>query len=356
MPSKKKVDGPVTLKTLVAYTGLSLGTVSRALKNGPEVKLVTREIVQKAAAELGYNLNLGGLKLRTGKTFTLYIVLPVEPDAQDFTDSGYMALVSGIHRSLQGTHYTLVVHPQLTNEDALQGLKQLVENKVADGIIITQTKANDERILYLQERDFPFVSYGRSEVKTPHAWYDTDHEDMAYRATKRLIEKGHTRIAALNPSADLLYSQHRDQGYRRALKEAKIKIDKALISFSGLSAGDGKRIVHEMAALAERPTAFVCANEYASLGALSAFNELGWQAGRDVSLIATDDSNISAYFIPPLTTYYSSLVDAGSKLGILLLKRLEHEPIKNLQVLTQAELIERQDDLLHASTKKSKTK
>jgi LacI family transcriptional regulator len=346
MPIKKTSNGPVTLKTLVAHTGLSLGTVSRALKNGPEVKIATREIVQKAAAELGYNLNLGGLKLRTGKTFTLFIVLPVEPDAQDFTDSGYMALVSGIHRSLQGTHYTLVVHPQLSNEDALQGLKQLVENKVADGIVITQTQANDERIRYLQEKNFPFVTYGRSEVKTPHAWYDTDHEDMAYRATKRLIEKGHKRIAALNPSPELMYSQHRHQGYLRALKEHQIKFDKALVSYSGLSAGDGKRIVLDMAKLKNRPSAFVCANEYASLGALSAFHELGWQAGQDVSLIATDDSNISAYFIPPLTTYYSPLVDAGVKLGILLLKRLENEPIRHLQILTQAELIERQNDEL----------
>ncbi len=335
----------VTLKTLVAHTGLSLGTVSRALKNGPEVKPATREIVQKAAAELGYSLNLDGLKLRTGKTYTLYIVLPVEPDAHDFTDSGYMALVSGIHQSLRGSLYSLIVHPQLTNEAPLSAIKHLVEGKMADGIIITQTKADDERIHYLQQQNFPFVSYGRSEVSQAHAWYDTDHEDMAYRASRRLLEKGHKAIALLNPPEDLLYSQHRLAGYQRAMKEFGIRPQKSWISFSNLSAADGKRLVLKMAQLKHSPSAFICANEYAALGALSAFHELGWQAGRDVSLIATDDTNVSAYFIPPLTTYYSSLVEAGVQLGALLLKRLDNVTVEHLQVLSKAELIERQSDV-----------
>lgn len=343
MPAKKQTQ-KVTLKTLVAHTGLSLGTVSRALKNGPEVKPATREIVQKAAAELGYSLNLDGLKLRTGKTYSLYIVLPVESEVHDFTDSGYMALVSGIHRSLQGSLYSLIVHPQLSNEAPLNAIKHLVEGKMADGLIITQTQADDERIHYLQQQNFPFVSYGRSEIKQAHAWYDTDHEDMAYRATRRLLEMGHSAIALLNPPQELLYSQHRLVGYQRAMQEAGVKLQKSWISFSNLSAADGKRLVLKMAQLKHKPTAFICANEYASLGALSAFHELGWQAGRDVSLIATDDTNVSAYFIPPLTTYYSSLVEAGVQLGALLLKRLDNQPIEQLQVLSKAELIERQSD------------
>lgn len=352
MSKPTSANAPVTLKTLVKHTGLSLGTVSRALKNGPEVKPATREIVQKAAKELGYSLNLGGLKLRTGKSYALYIVLPVEPDAQDFTDSGYMALVSGLHKSLKGSLYTLVVHPQLANEDALAGLKQLVESKLADGLIITQTCANDARILYLQEQGIPFVTYGRSNAKTPHAWYDTDHEDMAYRATLRLIEKGHQRIAMFNPPKDLLYSQHRSKGYKKALKEAGIPFDAQLVSHSNLAAADGRRLVLELAQLEQRPSAILCANEYAALGALSAFHELNWQAGKDISLISTDDSHVSAYFIPPLTTYYSSLMEAGSVLGDLLLKRLDGMAPEKLQVLSKAELIERQtDQYIHSTTK-----
>lgn len=336
----------VTLKTLMRHTGLSLGTVSRALQDGPEVRRETRELVKAAARELGYTPNLAGVKLRTGKTYTLSIVLPVENSEQDFTDSGFMALVSGLHAALAGTFYSLVVQPELPDEDPVAALRKLVEARRVDGLVLTQTKPQDERIRYLLAQDFPFVSYGRSALDEAHPWYDTDHEDMAYRATQRLIACGHRRIAMLNPPADLMYSQHRDAGHRRALREAGLPHDPALTQCSGLSASDGRRLVLELAKIQHRPTAFVCANEYAALGALSAFAELGWQAGREAAVVATDDSNVSAYFVPPLSTYYASLHGAGRQLGQLLLRRLEGDPVEQLCVLEQAQLIERQSDRL----------
>nr|WP_316639663.1 LacI family transcriptional regulator [uncultured Roseateles sp.] len=336
----------VTLKTLMRHTGLSLGTVSRALQDGPEVRRETRELVKAAARELGYTPNLAGVKLRTGKTYTLSIVLPVENSEQDFTDSGFMALVSGLHAALAGTFYSLVVQPELPDEDPVAALRKLVEARRVDGLVLTQTRPQDERIRYLLEQDFPFVSYGRSALEQAHPWYDTDHEDMAYRATQRLIACGHRQIAMLNPPAELMYSQHRDAGHRRALREVGLPHDAALTQCSGLSAADGRRLVLELAKRQPRPTAFVCANEYAALGALSAFAELGWQAGREAAVVATDDSNVSAYFVPPLSTYYASLHGAGRQLGQLLLRRLDGEPVDQLCVLEQAQLIERQSDRL----------
>lgn len=342
----------VTLKTLVRHTGLSLGTVSRALKDAPEVKPETRERVKRAAAELGYSVNLAGVKLRTGKTYTLCIVLPVEDAQQDFSDSGYMALVSGLYAALAGSYYSLVVHPQLPGVDPLDGLRTLVESRRVDGLILTQTRPQDQRIQYLLAQDFPFVSYGRSELAQAHPSYDTDHEDMAYQATRRLIERGHSRIAMLNPSPELMYAQHREQGYRRALAEAGLDFEAALLHSSGLSAGDGRRIVLDVAQHPKRPTAFVCANEFTALGALSAFAELGWQAGREAVVVATDDSNISAFFVPPISTYFASLHRAGRQLGSLLLRRLDGEAPERLQLLERAELIERQSDQAPAKAPK----
>lgn len=341
----------VTLKTLVERTGLSLATVSRALKDAPEVKPATREHVQRVARELGYKADLGGVKLRLGKTLTLCAVLPVDTGVQDFTDSGYMALISGIHAALAGTLYSLIVQPQPSDEDPLAGLRALVEGRVVDGLIITRTRPQDPRILYLLEQGVPFVTYGRSELYTPHPWFDTDHEDMAFRAATRLIEKGHARIAMLNPPAELMYSLHRETGYRRALRAAGLSYDPALVTQSDLSAADGRRLVLELSRLEPRPTAFISANEYAAVGALSAFHGLGWTAGRDAALVATDDTNVSAYLVPPLTSYYSPLQEAGRCLGQLLLRRLDGEPVESLQILSRAELIERQDDRIAPDTR-----
>ena len=148
----------ITLKTLAAYLELSVTTVSRALKEGPEVRPETISRVKQAASELGYFPDQRGFNLRTGKTNT--IALSLSPDPQSaFPAMGYMNFCQGIIRELEGSGMTLSIIPRFPGEEMLTPVKRVVESGLADGLIVGQTSNQDYRIRYLLEKDFPFVSF-----------------------------------------------------------------------------------------------------------------------------------------------------------------------------------------------------
>ena len=101
-----------------------------------------------------------------------------------------------------------------------------------------------------------------------------------------------------------------------------------------------------LARLPDPATGFDCVNESTALGALAGLRDLGLTIGREASVIAYDDINASAYFAPPLTTFYLPIEDLGRQLGGFLLRRLAGEDPATLQQLTRPDLVARQGDRL----------
>ena len=101
----------------------------------------------------------------------------------------------------------------------LAPIKKVVESGLADGLIVGQTRNQDDRLLYLIEKEFPFVSFGRSELFSRHPYFDVQHENITYLSTIIFLEKGYRRIAMVNPPADLNYTSHRRKGYFKAQTE-----------------------------------------------------------------------------------------------------------------------------------------
>lgn len=332
-----------TLKTLAEALGLSVTTVSRALKDGDDVSRATIRLVKDKARELGYRPSQRGLSLRTGRTHRICIILPVLTIG-DLGDVGFVTLIEGLTLALQNTPYTLAVVPQLPDEDEIKPIAQVVESEMADGIILTRTKPQDERVKYLLERGFPFVTYGRTELFTPYPYLDIDHEAMCQAATERLIGLGHERIALLNPPRDYTYSGHRVLGYRAALRAHGLPFDPPLVQYGEIGARAGRESALTFTAMPEPPTAYVCANSLFVVGLLAGLRSVGVQAGRDVAVIGFDGTEMTGYLDPPVTTYFASLPDSGRRLGELMLAALAGADPRTLQEVWQATLIERQPD------------
>jgi LacI family transcriptional regulator len=218
--------------------------------------------------------------------------------------------------------------------------------KKADGIIISGTRADDPRIRLMQEAEFPFVTYGMSIHNAPHAYVDADNAQMIRLSMARLIERGHRRIALLNPKEQFTYGVVRLESYRKALEEAGLSYDAALVAHGRLTPAFGRENVVAMSALADPPTAYICANEATALGAFSGFHARGLVHGRDAVINATDDLNVSQYFAPPITSYYLPIGEPSALLGKFILRRMEGEPPEALQTLLMPDLIERSDDRL----------
>ena len=336
-----------TIKTLSEKTGFSIATISKALHDSPVVTAETKELITRAAREIGYEPSLRGMALRTGLTYQVAVLMPVTA-AQGFEWDGveYTQILSGISQGLEGSPYQIAVHVVRHGGEGLAAARRIVEQKLADGLIFSSILVDDPRIEYLVERDFPFVALGRSRQDLRYAYVDIDSEWAAYAATERLINGGHRRVALVNPPPELAYAQDRIDGYRRAFAEAGLTTSDEMIVAGDLTTLHGKNAALAMCDLADPATGFVCVNESTALGVLAGLRERGRQVGLDASVIAYDDINASAYFAPPLTTFYQPIEDLGRHLGAFLLRRLGGEAPANLTELTRPALVVRQSDRL----------
>jgi len=223
----------------------------------------------------------------------------------------------------------------------VDAVRRVAEAGLADGFIFDLTRPQDERVKYLLEHDLPFVTFGRTELFTPHAYLDVDNEDAAFQAAALLLRRGHRRIALIDRSLDYLYTRQRLSGFRRAHSEAGVTHDPALMTHGDLGAAGSRDAALAMCQLPDPPAGFVSANEVATLGILAGLRAAGRGPGTGLDVVSRDGTRLTAYLDPPVSACFYSLYAAGRRLADFLLRRIEGEPAGSLQEIVRTELIER---------------
>ncbi len=209
-----------TLKTISRLSGFAVPTVSRALSDAPDIGQETKKTVRRIADEIGYIPNRAGLRLRTGRTNVISLVLPIENDVMNHTAQ----LISGLVSELRNTRYHLNVTPWFFGEDSLKSIRYLVETRSADAIILNATMPRDARVAYLMEQRFPFATHGRTDWSSEHPYFDYDNAAFAHFGIGKLADRGRSNIFAILPPSDQCYSQHMVQGATAASVERGMKL------------------------------------------------------------------------------------------------------------------------------------
>lgn len=323
----------VTLKSLANHLGLSISTISRGLKGAPDIGADTIELVRKAAREYGYIPDLRGVKLRTGQTFTLVYLKAIHP-LQDVPDGAVVAQIDAITRFLQDTPYQLQIMPwNPAQDDPLELLTRIVTGRLADGVLLDMTQPQDKRVLYLLENEFPFVTFGRTELFTEHPYVDANSEKAAYDAAQYLLARGHRRIAITGAQQVYTFNMQRKRGYLRALAQAGIEADPALIREDGLSANNARQLTNDMLAASNPPTGFICVNESSALGVMAGIRDCGKQVGVDCDVVSRASTAMSDYLNPPLATLYLDTQLVAKVFCEYLLRSIAGEPSSALQTV-----------------------
>lgn len=208
--------GRPTLKTIAFMTGLGVTTVSRALKDAPDIGVETKKRVQLVARQVGYRPNRAGVRLRTGKTNVISLILNTDEQLLSFISD----IIYGISESLAGTPYHLILTPYSGKDDPMEPIRYVVETQSADGVIISQIEPNDPRVRYLSEHRFPFATHGRTQGGIAHPWHDFDNAAFARLAVEALAARGRGRLALLAPPPGLAYHLHTREGFGEALAAA----------------------------------------------------------------------------------------------------------------------------------------
>lgn len=309
------------LKQIAAELSLSVTTVSRALKDGPEVHPSTVARVKEVAKRVGYVPNHHGRALKTGRTLTLTAVLPME--TRDYlSDLAKLPLIEGMTLAARQAGYSLSIYSTTPDDDPVESVRHLLQARSADGLIITRMVSGDPRVKLLLDQRMPFVAFGRTDLDIEYPYVDIDNEQIAYDATRRLVGKGcrRTALQLLVPTDQV--SAMRLAGYRRAMAEAGIPIDQSLIGHGTFTMESSAAWFDRLLASSDPPTGLACANELGLLGALHALGRRGLVPGRDVHIVTRDNTRLARFLPAKIAVHFVDMAGVGRKLIEVLKSRI----------------------------------
>ncbi|MGJ7039315.1 LacI family transcriptional regulator [Shinella sp. BE166] len=321
--------GKPTLKTIAELTGLAITTVSRALGNAPQISENTRRRVHEVAAEIGYLPDRAAQRLKTGRTNVISVLLDPHEEILGFGTS----IMHGLARALQATPYHLIVTPNFLDGSNVDAVNYIIRNGMADGLIFSRTEPFDPRVRLLLENGFPFVTHGRTEFSTPHAFVDYDNFAFAYEAAKRLIVKGRRKVTIILPPKRLTFYQHMLHGFMTAVREAGIAYEIPETLDLDSPADMIRDYVRRRSAEPDAPDGFACPGEVSALATITGMSDQGFTLGTEYDIVAKQTSLLLSQIQPKVETIYEDLKAAGEAMGQLLLQRIGGEPVEDLTIL-----------------------
>jgi LacI family transcriptional regulator len=325
-----------TIYDVAKHAGVSITTVSRILNAPDKVNSETREKVLVAIDALGFVPKAEARARALQHTGRIGVISPF------FTAPSFMQRLRGIAETLSPKNYELVVYTVDSN-DHLEGyLSSLPLTGNLDGLIILSLPVDDAKVRRLIDHGLPTVL-----VEYPHPnlnCVEIDDAEGGYMATTYLLGKGHRRIAFLGDTDLPEYSIHpvnlRLSGFRRALKEARIKLPDTFVRLAPYSQEQTRKVAKELLNLPEPPTAIFAATDFQALGVLKAARQLDINVPEQLAVIGFDDLDMAEY--TDLTTISQHLDESGRLAVELLLAQIESPARPPRHVKLPLTLIERQ--------------
>lgn len=308
------------IRALARQLGLSIGTVSRALNDRPDVSEATRARVKEAAARIGYVPDQSGRSLRKGRTGMVAAVIPtrgMSPSAEAM----FLKVLEGVRRTLLRSQLDLIVLFRGPTEDPLDHLHRVVSRHIADGILITEVVPDDMRMPFLTEAGVDFVALGRDGVGSDdYPWVDFDFEDIAHTAARHFAEAGHRRLVAALSDLPLNYNTLLAARFIAAASAAGLGPDAVQVWRIGPA---GLAPAH-LAALSgpDAATGFLTGNETIAASIYTALAAAGRSVGRETAVINALPTLTLQPFAPPLASFETDLDAVGVALARHLTARL----------------------------------
>jgi DNA-binding LacI/PurR family transcriptional regulator len=331
----------VTLKDVAAQAGVTYQTVSKVINGSARVLPATEARIWSATRELGYRPNHSARSLRAQRSLMIgYSWVPTLPGQTNHILD--MFLTSMVEEA-EAAGYHLLPFPYREDSDQVSAYGELIDAARVDGFVISSVNYDDPRVAYLQERQVPFVAFGRVAASQHSAYVDVDGAAGLRLATAHLLELGHRRIAVLAWPPGSRVGDERIGGYFDALTAAGLGPDPAWVARGPGTFEFGLAATNQWLAgsAPARPTAIVALNDIQAVGAMHAALGLGRTPGRQISIIGFDDSPMDQYLWPPLTSVAQPIRAAGRKCVEMLVGLLRAQAPPETQVLLAPELVVR---------------
>lgn len=318
--------------------GVSIATVSRVLNNSKFVKDSTKKLVLKVIKELDYRPNFFARNLVKNKSKTIGLLIP------DIMNPVFPEMAKGVSDKAFLKGYTVF----LCNTDSsvkkeTELLKNLLEKNIA-GIIFISTEMNkfkgdSQHYLYLYNKNIPtvFINGMLKDVDIP--FVRINEVKAGYLATIHMLKKGIKKIAFLGGSLKFIPTYEKLQGYKKALKEFGVPIEKKYIIFDDYNVEIGFRNTLKLLETSYRPEGIITANDVLAIEVIKASNIKGFNVPKDLKVIGFDDISFSSTYSPSITTIAQPKYEMGAMALDMLVRLIEKKDIPKRKILVEPKLI-----------------
>jgi len=318
-----------TLKTISQLSGMAVPTVSRALAGAPDISAATKEKVRRIAQELGYVPNRAGVRLRTGKTSVISIVMSTEHEMMNMT----ARLISSVALGLRDTSYHLNVTPYLPKDDPMTAIQYIVESRSADAVIFNQVEPDDPRVDYLLANKFPFATHGRSNRASEYAYFDFDNFEFAKIGVHRLVEKGRSKLIMIAPPRTQNYANNMVEGAKTATDSTAVSLQIISSVTSDSSIAEIRTAVKD--ALHEDPAidGLLIGSPMSTMAAVGGIEAAGKVLGDDFDIATKEAISFLNLFREPIIVIEEDVAAAGEFLARAAVHATSHPDESPLQFL-----------------------
>ncbi len=316
----------VTIKDLARQLNLHHTTVSKALRDHPDIKQETKDTVKALAKELDYFPNALAQSFKRRSSSTIGIIVP------NINVDFFSIVISAIEDVLYDAGYTIMIsqsNETLKREELIAAT--MLSHQIAGLLISASVETNDiAHLKSFSTHGIPVVFFDRAVPHSNVARVVVDDYSAAFQLTDYLITCGYTKLAHLGASRIASVSVDRCRGFVDAQKKHGIAVRDDWITEGGFREHDGYVNMSRLLDAGERPRAVFAVNDQVALGAYKAIKKAGLRIPEDIAVAGFGNLELAEYMDPPLTTVAQEPARMGKACAQLLLSAIQ-EPRKNIE-------------------------
>ena len=303
----------VTIYEVAKKAGVAISTVSRVLNDSPNVSEETKEKVQKAIDELNFRPQVSARKLASKEPQILAVAVP------SFTTPFFNELLKGIKDEIRKMDLDIILY-NTGSKDPEEAVINFFDRGTADALVLLSIDVSETVHKHLQATHIPIVLVNSAHES--YNYYVLNDYKGGYMAGEHLVKQGYERMGMITTPVETRSSTERERGFKDALRNFKMPIDKDLFvtgdttKHAGFTEESGFEAIYKYKEMGKFPDALFCTNDTQALGALHALSKLGMRVPEDIAIMGYDNIKLSKYL--DLTTMDQHM----HKIGSLAIARL----------------------------------
>ncbi len=307
----------ITIKDIARELGISPSTVSRALKDHPDISQETKRMVNELAAKYNYKPNIIALSLRNQRSNIIGVVIP------EIVHYFFSSVISGIEEVAIANGYSVMISQSAEDYNREVTACDAFLNGIVDGILISVSKETDNytHLQRFEEEGIPIVFFDRAIDEIQADRVIIDDFDGAYQATEHLIVQGRRKIVHFSGPQNRLIGQNRLNGYLKAMRDNGVYIDERHI----IHCDTFQSALVETQKLIDSGLKFdsiFTVNDFTAAGAMKVLLRNGYKIPQDIAVVGFGDDQSSLMVEPTLTTVNQPGFEMGKKAMEQLIRRI----------------------------------